>query len=233
LRWVSAGLAAVLVFFLYMLSTSSSFAVATAEVSGNQRIGVADINAVLSIIGQPIVKAMPAQLAADLQAAYTDLESVQVQVRFPNQVVVHVVERAPVIAWYQDNAVTWIDAKGVAFAPRGEVPGLLPVQAIGAPLDVPQDASLPAGIHNFITPDMVRAIFAVAPEAPSGIPMIFDPTYGIGWQDPRGWTTFFGKSAKDIQMKKLVYNNLLDSLNLKGIQPTLVSVEYLDAPFYK
>jgi cell division protein FtsQ len=232
-RWISICLAAMLIFFLYSLSTASTFTIASAELIGNQRLSVAEVNAVLSAIGQPIIKAIPSQLAADLQAAYSELESVQVQVRFPNKLVVQVVERTPLIAWYQDGAVTWIDTNGIAFTPRGEVTGLLPVTSSGTPLDTIQDESLPPGTQRFLSPEMVSAIFALAPEAPSGTSLLFDPIYGIGWQDPRGWTTFFGKNAQDIPMKKLVYTSILDSLNQKGIQPSLVSVEYLDAPFYK
>ncbi len=39
--------------------------------------------------------------------------------------------------------------------------------------------------------------------------------------------------AKDIPMKKMVYQAIVDTLTLQGIQPTLISVEYLNAPFYK
>jgi hypothetical protein len=63
--------------------------------------------------------------------------------------------------------------------------------------------------------------------------MICDPQYGMGWQDPRGWTVYFGQNAKDILMKKVVYKTILDTLTLQGVQPSLISVEYLNAPFYK
>ena len=34
-------------------------------------------------------------------------------------------------------------------------------------------------------------------------------------------------------MKQKVYQAILDTISQQGIQPTLISVEYLDAPFYK
>jgi len=63
--------------------------------------------------------------------------------------------------------------------------------------------------------------------------MIFDPVYGMGWQDPRGWTVYFGQDSQDIPMKTVVYNAIVDTLTQQGVQPSLISVEYLNAPFYK
>ena len=39
--------------------------------------------------------------------------------------------------------------------------------------------------------------------------------------------------TQDIEMKKTVYQAIMDSFSRQGIQPTLISVAYLDAPFYK
>jgi hypothetical protein len=79
----------------------------------------------------------------------------------------------------------------------------------------------------------VQAIITLAPQIPPGAPMIYDPGYGMGWQDPRGWSVFFGQDTQDIEMKKNVYQAITDLLSRQGIQPTLISVAYLDAPFYK
>lgn len=232
-RWISAGLTLLLGFMLFTMWTSRPFTVSTAQVNGNQRLGTADINAMLGLIGQPIFKAIPSQIESNLHTAFSDLESVKVRVLFPNRIAVDLVERKPVLAWYQNGGVTWIDDKGMAFTPRGEVPGLIQVAANGTPLQVPPDPALPLYEQEFIAPEMVQALLALAPDVPAGMPMIFDPRYGMGWQDPRGWTTYFGQNAKDVQMKKMVYNAILDSLTLQGVQPSLVSVEYLNAPFYK
>ncbi len=35
--------------------------------------------------------------------------------------------------------------------------------------------------------------------------MIYDPKYGMGWQDPRGWSVYFGQNTQDIDMKKKIY----------------------------
>jgi hypothetical protein len=55
----------------------------------------------------------------------------------------------------------------------------------------------------------------------------------MGWQDPRGWSVYFGQNTQDIPMKLAAYQTIEDTFTQQGIQPTLISVEYLDAPFYK
>jgi len=232
-RWASGLLALLLAAALFLMWNSGTFTVSAAEVVGNQRIGVNEINAVLGMIGEPVFKAVPAQIEANLRTAYPDLADVHVRVKLPNHIVVEVVERTPVLAWYQNNAMTWIDANGVAFMPRGDAPGLVQVIANGSPLAVQNDPDTPLYEQRFIQPEMVQVIAGIAPYVPAGMPMIYDPKYGIGWQDPRGWVVYFGQNTLDIPAKLTVYAALVDQLISRGIQPTLISMEYLDAPIYK
>lgn len=232
-RWVSGLVTIALAALLYLMWNSATFTVPAAEVIGNQRIGASEISAVLGIIGEPIFKAVPERIEANLRAAYPDLSAAHVRVGLPNRVVVEVVERTPVIAWFQNNAMTWIDADGVAFMPRGEALGLVQVSANAAPLEVQNDPQTPAYEQRFINPDMVQVIASIAAYAPAGTPMIYDPQYGIGWQEPHGWVVYFGQNTQDIPMKLTIYQSLVERLISQGVQPTLVSMEYLDAPFYK
>jgi hypothetical protein len=232
-RWVSAGLTLLLGILLYTMWTANTFMVSAAEVSGNQRLQAADVSAALGLVGQPIFNAIPAQIEKNLRTAFPDLQNVSVQVGFPNHIRVAVVERTPILAWSQDGNTTWIDASGVAFTPRGNVQGLIPIAADGNPPQALADPTQSVFDQPFITPDMVQAIMTLSPQVPAGMPMVYDPKYGMGWQDPRGWSVFFGQSTQDIPMKQKVYQAILDTITRQGIQPTLISVEYLDAPFYK
>lgn len=231
-RLVSGFLSVVLVAALFLLWNASLFRVTSAEVLGNQRLSVADINAVLGVIDQPIFKAVPAVIENNLRLAYPELQSVQVQVRFPNRILVTVAERTPVLAWYQNGSLTWVDAQGFAFQPRGNVPGLVQVTANGA-LQVPHDPNLPPYEQRLLLPSLVKGVLEVAPYAPEGIPLLYDPKYGIGWQDPRGWTVYFGNNAEEMAQKLVVYEALVQHLLQNGEQPSVISMKYLDAPVYR
>jgi cell division protein FtsQ len=232
-RWISAVLTVVLTILVYTMWTANTFRVSAAQVVGNQRLDAADVQAVLGVIGQPIFVVMPGQIENNLRVAFPDLAGVSVHIGFPNKVFVDVSERTPLIAWYQDNKTTWIDSSGIAFMPRGTVQGLVQVASEGNPPKISDDFSKSIYDQPFLTPDTVKAIISLSSQVPEGAPMIYDPKYGMGWQDPRGWSVFFGQSPKDIQMKLKVYQSILDTITQQGIQPTLISVEYLDAPFYK
>ncbi|MGD0611776.1 MAG: FtsQ-type POTRA domain-containing protein [Anaerolineales bacterium] len=232
-RWVSALAMVGLVFLLITLWTSSTFTIQGAELYGNQRLSLTEINASLGLAGQPIFKAVPSQIEASLLAAYPGLAQVNVRVGFPNRLVVTVTERTPLLAWNQDGQVTWIDDQGIAFKPDGQVQGLIQVTASGTPPQPAVDPSTPLYERPFIAPETVAAMTALVPFLPSGVSMTYDPQYGLGWQDPHGWSVYFGNSTEDIQMKLRVYQTIVASFTHQGIQPTLISMEYLDAPFYK
>ena len=232
-RWISAGLTLLLGLMLYTLATANTFKVMAAEVTGNQRLEAQEVTGMLGLLGQPIYKAVPSRIETNLRTAFPDLASVNVQVSFPNHIRVAVTERTPILAWYQDGKATWIDSNGVAFMPRGDVQGLIQIAANGTPPTPPVNPKKSIFDQLFIDPGMVQAIIALSPQVPAGAPMIYDPVYGMGWQDPRGWSVYFGQNTQDIEMKKKVYQALLDTFSKQGIQPTLISVEYLDAPIYK
>ncbi len=50
--------------------------------------------------------------------------------------------------------------------------------------------------------------------------MTYDPQYGMGWQDPRGWSVYFGQNIQDIPMKLVIYQSIVDTFIRQGIQPT-------------
>ena len=232
-RWVSGVLTLLMVFILYTMWTASSFSVKTADLHGNQRLSTEEVNSMLGLIDQPIFKAIPAQIESNLRSAFIDLSSVRVVVGFPNRISIYVVERTPVLAWNQDGSIKWIDASGVAFTPHGDVTGLVQVNATSGPVQNSQDLSLPLYEQITVEPEMVQALITMAPYVPSGMTEAFDPIYGMGWQDPRGWTVYFGQNTKDTPMKLQVYQAIVDTLTRQGIQPSLISVENLNAPFYK
>jgi cell division protein FtsQ len=232
-RWISAGLTLLLGLLVYSMWTANTFIIQGADVSGNQRLDAAEVSSALGVTGQPIFTAIPSQVEKNLRTAFPDLAGVSVQVGFPNRIHVNLMERTPVLVWKQGDKMTWIDSNGVQFMPRGNVAGLIPIAANGDPPAIETGPDQSVYDKVFLAPAMVQAILALYPQVPAGSPMIYDPKYGMGWQDPSGWSVFFGQNTEDIPMKLKVYQAILDTITKQGVQPTLISVEYLDAPFYK
>jgi hypothetical protein len=219
---------------LYYLFAMDPFIVRGASILGNGRVSVEQLGAALGIANQPAALLNPAQIEYNILAAFPEIATAQVEINLPSRVVVTVSERQPIVAWQQDGQVTWVDAQGYAFPPRGEAPGLVTVTSAGAP---PTPANLnPAqkiGARPFLNSDLSAAIVALSPFLPEGATLIFDPAYGLGWSDPRGWKVYFGHSNGDATLKHQVYQAMLDYFSQHEIQPALISVEYPDAPFYR
>jgi hypothetical protein len=195
-------------------------------------------------------------LAKKVQASFPEFSSVSVEIGLPNQVTVKVVERKPVLTWRQDGKIMLVDEQGFAFPVRKEgmvVPSLIvdatspppplapaeagtktvsasDIQQAGEKPDGEQTSGLIAG--PFLSPQMVVGILDMQDRAPKDMPIRYDAQHGLGWRDPRGWDAYFG-SSKDISMKIDVYKALAKQLKVEDIQPVMISVEYVHAPYYR
>ncbi len=218
---------------IYLAWTLPTFRVVSAQVQGNQRLSSEEINAVLNSVGQPIFTLKPTDLETRLRINYPELVSAKVGLRLPNIVTVNVTERQPVILWQINNGFTWIDDNGVAFRPRGNADHLISVVALGAPTPGSPSKDDPLSPVPYISSDMVEAIKLLAPHVPAGATLSFDPQYGLGWTDSRGWKVVFGSDPRDLPLKWQVYQSLVNTLLQKGIRPAFISVQYSNAPYYR
>lgn len=232
MRLFSFMLAAVLGTALYLAYNLPQFRVVQAQITGNEIIPPAELNAAMNIMGQPIFLLKPADLETRLRLNYPELVSVHVTVSLPNLVSVIVVERHPVVRWEQAGGYTWIAEDGVAFRPRGEMPELISVIAESAPA-LKLSASDPLNPIPFISTGMIQALKGLASHVPPGMSIIYDTDYGFGWNDPRGWRVYFGTSASDVELKMRVYESMVNSLLQRGIRPALINVTYPTAPYYR
>jgi cell division protein FtsQ len=159
-----------------------------------------------------------------------------------------VTERVPLIAWTQDGSEVWLDAEGVSFPPRGNPenplvrveghgtpPGLTSALQAGnlesLPPGTPQTAAINPSIR--LTPQLVTSILSLGVKVPPDTMLVYDSDHGLGWNDPSGWEVYFGAEDQDMQMKLNIYQNLVEHLQNEGLQPELISVEYIHAPYYR
>jgi cell division protein FtsQ len=244
-RLISAILIGAMVFILLTLFNSPTFKVSSVQLSGNVRLTEADIISFLPFAGQPIFAAKPDLIKDELVSRFPEIATISVKATLPNKLIVQITERIPIFVWQrQDGTAEWVDAHGYKFPIRGEVENLVTIYAYGDPPLIQADQEIstnPVEALNttaivqpeFIEPSMIKAITELIALAPQGASISYDPSYGLGWNDPRNWKVYFGENTKNITEKLLVYQAIVDKLTLEGIQPTLISVEYLEAPFYR
>jgi hypothetical protein len=233
-RWISFLLMSTCLLLIYGMYNTDAYLVQNVTVTGNQRIRTDEIEMILGIWNQPSFVINPAQIEYNLLASYPELVSARVSVGLPAEITIQVQERRPAIAWEQAGQVVWVDAEGYSFPPRGATDDLAIVTAMGLPPLPPNaDEAQTIGARPFMTPELAQSVMTLYPTMPEGASLVYDPQYGLGWQDPLGWQVYFGQSGDDMQTKLNVYLTLVEYLLNRNIQPALISVEYPSAPFYR
>jgi len=232
-RVLSFVLVAVFGAALYFAFNLPQLRVTEAQLTGNQILTQAELNSALNISGQPIFTLTPSDLETRLRLNFPELASVQVTVALPNLVHIHVAERQPLIRWEQGGGYTWISGDGIAYRPRGELVGLIPVVALSTPPVDGIGSDDPLTPAPFISIEMVQALKGLVGHVPTGTPILYEKGYGFGWNDPRGWRVYFGTKANDVELKMRVYETMVNSLTQRGIRPALINVMYPSAPYYR
>ena len=259
-RLASAALFLMAGFGLYAIWYLPYFRVTTVNVVGGDRVTPEEVMNIAPLKGQRMLTIIPNQIATVVQNSFPVLNSVEVSTGIPNSITIHLDERQPVLAWSQDGTTRWISADGVAFDPYGEAGDIVTIAAEGNPptgktnLTVAKQeqpktlASIilkkevaeadPEKItatppKSFIDPSLIPAIKAIASQVPEGVTLTYHPRYGLGWQDPQGWMVYFGMNPDDMPAKLNMYRTIVDKLKAQGVTPSLISMEYLYAPYYR
>jgi hypothetical protein len=234
-RAASAFLAILLSIALYLMWTSPYFMVTTPQIIGNQFVASDEIIEALDMDGTTIFALQPKKVGHELLLAHPSLKAVEITVSLPNVVSVAVTERQPVLIWQQDGGMAWIDEEGVAFLAHGQTEGLITVNALGRPPAPAMDESTrnlwapPA----YLDPDVVAALRALVPYVPQGAAITYDPSVGLGWRDPRGWTVELGDMTEDFGLKLRLYETISNWIVANNIRPVLINVAYPNAPYYR
>ena len=154
-------------------------------------------------------------------AAIPGIASATITVKWPSTVTIAVTERVPVITWIEGEKKWWVDVTGQRFKSRGDLPGLLPITLDEAGKSYEQ---IPvAAIEGAL---QLRAL------RPNIELLHYDSLRGLSYADGRHWRGYFGVGL-DMPQKLAVYETLVDNLVSRGIQPALISVENLKAPYYR
>ncbi len=246
-RWISAAIALGMVVLLYMMLNSNNYAVNTVNLTGGIRVPSDEVKATLNVTGDSIIRVKPAQVEAQILATFPDIKSASVEVTMPDTLNVVIEERIPAILWLEnDQELFWIDQDGYTFSVRGEANLPIRVYANTTPplalgyvdpkstvVEEPTDQSEPKAATLSIDPAFVQAIQKLNSVKPAETAMLYDSKNGLGWTDTHGWQVYFGTRTDDIDMKLLEYSHIVDAILDRNLQPVLISMEFLHAPYYR
>jgi hypothetical protein len=251
-QMASVFLAIATLILVIMLTTLDTFQVKNVEVTGNSRVSAADIQTVVDGANHSIFTLDRRQTINAILTAFPELTNIHLRVGFPDTVILSVTERQPIMAWVSGDTTQWIDAQGVIMPARGDGGTLLSVKStVAAPVlvtaadaastdtassDTTSTTVQPVSSEpqiDYIDPAVLQTAISLGAQLPSGATLVYDPTAGMGWKDPKGWRVYFGLDLSNIQAKLVEYQAIVDRLSKLGIKPALISVEHLDAPYYR
>jgi len=225
-RLLSAGLLLLLAWGLGEFLSGERYLVASMEVSGNQLLSTAQIQSLVDFIGEGIFSIDPEVIVNQLEE-HPEIEAAQVHLTLPNTVDVEVTERTAAVAWNDAGRTWWLSLEGLAFIPQETNSNLVLIETEEAVLSISDEALTPA-----MAPEVIRNALALS-EALKDVEVLqYDPQYGFGFEDPRGWKVVFGVDG-DMAMKVRVYRALAETIAEKGISVALVNLEDQAAPYYR
>jgi cell division protein FtsQ len=256
-RILSGSLTMILLACVLVAWRSPDFQVGAIDVNGMQRISQDEVLKQLDIKSRPLFTIIPEEIVQIINNAFPEFKDVKVDVNLPNHVSVTVTERQPLIAWQLEKRTLWADEDGFLFPARGQGLPMLTIQSFVLPdFYYPQTDDQPVVLiekafpkrndwkktsdsiswfeyHRHMDPALRTAIQRLAAQIPNVKVFLYDVQRGLGWNDARGWKVFVGFDLDRINEKWLMYEKIVDELIKQGVHPTLVSVEYLHAPYYR
>ncbi|MGA9531802.1 MAG: FtsQ-type POTRA domain-containing protein [Anaerolineales bacterium] len=225
-RLASALLIALIGLLVRSMLQSPAFEVGLAEVEGADLLTANQVRSIAQADARPIFLVDPAESIARFDKV-AEVADAQVQLRWPNHVVIQVHERKPMVSWTDGYREWWLSEEGIAFLKHGEREGLVRIESETPVLNIQRDP-----LAQVIDPQVLVAAGVLAGQAPEIDTFQFDPVRGLGYKDSRGWEVYFGVDG-DMVMKARLYHAVAEQLISKGIEPTLVSVKDPSMPYYR
>jgi len=240
-----SGLIAIgMIVLLFMMTTSTTFAISEVNLTGGVRVPAEEISQKLNLHGESIIYVKPDEIETLIVESFPDIKSADVKVRMPAGIDIVVEERIPALLWVTNEEETyWIDQDGYSFTIRGEATLPIRVYADSEPphplgwtdpdlMQADAEIDTEKGIP-LVDPAFIAAVQKLNAIKPAESQMLYKAENGLGWVDPNGWQVFFGEDAEDIDMKLLEYAKIVEVILDRNLQPILISMEFLHAPYYR
>jgi len=225
-RLLSAVLLVAVLVGGWQIVAAPQFTVAEAEVTQTLMLPDQLIRSLIGVDQRSVFLADPQAIRARLESQ-PEIARAEVSVKWPSRVVVGIQERHPIVSWNDAGRIWWISPEGIGYLAHGAWPGLIQISTRKPLLTITADPLAPV-----IAPEILRAAGVLSAQLPPEIPLLYHENHGLGFDDPRNWKVYFGLDG-DLVLKYRLYEKIAEALQAQGIQPAMVSVEDIGAPFYK
>ncbi|MEE4195562.1 MAG: hypothetical protein V2J07_10235 [Anaerolineae bacterium] len=229
------------------------------QIQGLSPLLTAEVKSYLNLEGTPLFLIQPALLKEEIIAGFPEIETVEIDIQFPANVIITADARQPTYAWVIKNRTYLIDTEGIFYPaePGTTIENLITIEAEDYPemkMDFDRSEDIIVEILEYtnasgnaaptpeptfrgdsytVDPSVIHALEQILLYLPSEAVLKYDQRHGFGWQDQRGWDAYFGFDLEQIDMKFAVYESIVKKVKYQGQDVSLISVEYLHAPYYR
>lgn len=207
-RWITIPLLAVMSWMLVQTLSGPKLRLGKPDVLGTSITSASRIRSIAGINNQYAFEVDPNAIVAQL-VALPEIASAEVTVVWPNEVVIEIEERTPILEWNDAGTTWWISGDGIAFLRRSVVHDLIQVHSLERTLDFPR------GLEPVLSEDMIETALALQESLDGPSQLFFDKERGFGFQDPRGWMAYFGTDG-DVEAKVNIYSKISEYLDKTG-----------------
>ena len=203
---------------------ADAFYVHTIAVGGLKTLSKEEVFALTQAANYHLFWIDPEQVRDNLVVS-PSISDAEISLGWPPQMIqIMIQEREPALVWEQAGAAVWIDLQGRVMRLLEDRPDLIRVAYEGL-------ADSPLGPNDSVPPDVVNGALQLR-ELLTDIDLLrYHPDHGLGFRDARGWDAWFGVGTH-MPNKLLIYNALVDNLQGRGLQPTVISVADPNAVYY-
>lgn len=225
IRWLSLIGLGMSIWILSQLKSGTEYRVDTLSIEGAYYMSPSRVRSIANVSGLQSYQIDPGEIEGKLEM-HAEVLSAEVTLNWPNDLVIELEERLPVLEW-NDAGRSWlISSDGLAYLRRSSPPELNRVHSLNSVLQVGEPLS------PVIDPDVVQAALDLKARIGDGQDLIFDSEHGFGFQDAYGWMAFFGVGG-DMGYKLEAYSKIVEILAQNRYPASLVSVEDISAPYYR
>jgi len=201
---------------LIFLFTSSNFKITNPVVKDNRYIDTAKILSQANIEHANIFTIDPNRIALQLTTLLPPVKQAHLALNLPNQAVLYIIEREPVITYARGNQTYWVDAEGRIFA-AGETRSDLPVLIDEDSSASPDGNHLDVGISHIMQ--------QIATTIPGMNEFHYRNAYGLFFISPEGWRVYIGDSG-NMQTKLTMWQTIRQQLLQEKRQVKVVDLRY-------
>ncbi|MBI4786614.1 MAG: FtsQ-type POTRA domain-containing protein [Chloroflexi bacterium] len=216
------GLILALVAALFVFFDTDQFYLFDFQVAGLQHLTKPEIARASGIAGYNIFFVETQQVERAL-VKLPEVKFAQVTASMPNHLTIAIEERKPEFAWVRGGETYWVDAEGIAFKARTNLPAL-PVMH-----DLDQTSVKPGQTISPAAFAALRALRDAWRESPRAFE--WSTARGLSFSDERGWKIYLG-DAEEMAGKLAEYRALVAMLLAQKIQVKFIDLGKGD-PYYQ